>query len=109
MLMGIAGAYLPMVFTGTFTEGIVGGRGWIAIALTFVGGWTPHRILFGSILFAGAEVLAFRVQVIRVGIPYQMLLTIPYIFTIFIMIAFYRRMRLPNFLGRNYDREKREI
>ena len=37
-LMGIAGAYLPLVYTGTFTEGIVGGRGWLAIALTFFGG-----------------------------------------------------------------------
>lgn len=109
MLMGMAGAYLPMVFTGAFTEGIVGGRGWIAIALTFVGGWTPHWILLGSILFAGVEVLAFRVQVIKVGIPYQMLLTIPYIFTILIMIIFRKRMMFPNFLGKNYDREKREI
>ncbi|MGE5124275.1 MAG: ABC transporter permease, partial [Acidobacteriaceae bacterium] len=38
MLIGLAGAYLPMVYTGTFTEGMAKGRGWIAIALTFFGG-----------------------------------------------------------------------
>jgi ABC-type uncharacterized transport system permease subunit len=40
-LMAIGGAYLPMVYTGTYTEGIVAGRGWLAIALTFFGGWRP--------------------------------------------------------------------
>ena len=40
-------AYLPMVYTGTFTEGIVGGRGWLAIALTFFGGWRPQFIVAG--------------------------------------------------------------
>ena len=37
-LMALAGAYLPMTYTGTYTEGIVAGRGWLAIALAFFGG-----------------------------------------------------------------------
>ena len=40
MLIGLAGVYLPMVYTGTFTDDMVRGRGWIAIALTFFGGWS---------------------------------------------------------------------
>jgi simple sugar transport system permease protein len=109
MLIGLAGAYLPMVYTGTFTEGMVKGRGWLAIALTFFGGWNPHTIFFGSLFFAGVEVLAYRVQVGGVGIPYQFLLMLPYIATILIMMVSFRRARIPAFLGQNYDREKRTL
>lgn len=107
VLMGLAGAYLPMVYTGTFTEGMVQGRGWIAIALTFFGGWSPHLILLGALFFAGVEVLALRVQVGGLGIPYQFLLTLPYIATILVMIFAVRWIKAPAFLGQNYDRERR--
>jgi simple sugar transport system permease protein len=108
MLIGLAGAYLPMVYTGTFTQGMVQGRGWIAIALTFFGGWSPHLIFLGALFFAGVEVLALRVQVAGVGVPYQFLLTLPYIATM-VMIFASRRVRAPAFLGQNYDREKRTL
>jgi simple sugar transport system permease protein len=109
MLMGLAGAYLPMVYTGTFTQGMVQGRGWIAIALTFFGGWSPHLIFFGALFFAGVEVLALRVQVAGLGVPYQFLLTLPYVATILVMIFASRRLRAPAFLGQNYDRERRTL
>jgi len=109
MLMGMAGAYLPMVYTGTFTEGMVQGRGWIAIALTFFGGWSPHLIFLGSLFFAGVEALALRVQIGGFGIPYQFLLTLPYIATILVMMFAFRWVRAPAFLGQNYDREKRSL
>jgi len=109
MLMGLAGAYLPMVYTGTFTQGMVQGRGWISIALTFFGGWSPLPILLGSLFFAGVEVLALRVQVGGLGVPYQFLLTLPYIATILVMIFASRRLRPPAFLGQNYDRERRTL
>ena len=109
MLMGLAGAYLPMVYTGTFTEGMVQGRGWIAIALTFFGGWSPLLILLGSLFFAGIDVLALRVQIGGLGIPYQFLLTLPYIGTILVMIFASKWVKAPAFLGQNYDREKRAL
>jgi simple sugar transport system permease protein len=109
MLMGLAGAYLPMVYTGTFTEGMVQGRGWIAIALTFFGGWSPHLILLGALFFAGVEVSALRVQISGIGLPYQFLLTLPYLATIFVMIFAFKWVRAPAFLGQNYDRERRTL
>jgi len=109
MLMALAGAYLPMAYTGTFTEGMVAGRGWIAIALTFFGGWTPHLILLGAFFFAGVEVLALKFQVGGSGVPYQFLLMLPYIATIIVMMFAFRLVRAPAFLGQNYDREKRSL
>ena len=109
MLMALAGAYLPMAYTGTFTEGMVHGRGWIAIALTFFGGWSPHLILYGSLFFAVVEVLGLKAQVSGLGIPYQFLLMLPYVATIFVMMFAFRLVRAPAFLGQNYDRERRTL
>jgi len=109
MLIGLAGAYLPLIYTGTFTDGMVKGRGWLAIALTFFGGWSPHLIFFGALFFAGVEVLAFGMQVGGGGIPYQFLLMLPYLATILVMMFAFRRVRAPAALGQNYDREKRTL
>lgn len=109
MLIGLAGAYLPMVYTATFTDGMVRGRGWLAIALTFFGGWSPHLILLSALFFAAIEVLAFRVQVSGVGVPYQLILMLPYLATIAVMMPTFRRLQVPAFLGRNYDRERRVL
>lgn len=107
--MGLAGVYLPMVYTGTFTAGIVQGRGWLAIALTFFGGWRPDFILYGALFFAGLDVLSLRAQIAGGVIPYQFLLTIPYVVTILVMIFAFKWAKVPAFLGQNYDREKRSL
>ena len=109
MFIGLAGAYLPMVYTGTFTDLMVKGRGWLAIALTFFGGWSPLPILFGSLFFAGVEVLSFRMQVGSAVIPYQFLIMLPYIATIIVMIFTFGKAKVPGFLGQNYDRERRTL
>jgi len=106
-LMGVAGAFLPLVYTGTFTEGIVGGRGWLAIALTFFGGWRPQFIAAGALFFATMDVVALRAEVSGIDIPSQVLLVIPYVATLVVMVFAFRWARVPEFLGRNYDRESR--
>ncbi len=108
-LMAIAGAYLPMIYTGTYTDGIASGRGWLAIALTFFGGWRPQFIVAGAAFFAGMEVLALRAQVAGIGIPHQFVAMLPYVATLLVMIFAFRWARVPAFLGRNYDRESRLV
>lgn len=107
MLIALAGMYLPVVYTGTFTTDMVRGRGWISIALTFFGGWSPIPIFFGSLFFAGIDVIAQQAQVGGIGVPYQFLQMLPFIATILVMMVSFRRSRIPAFLGQNYDREKR--
>jgi general nucleoside transport system permease protein len=106
-LMAVAGAYLPLVYTGTFTEGIVGGRGWLAIALTFFGGWRPQYIAAGALFFATMDVIALRAEVGNIDVPSQLLLVLPYVATLLVMIFAFRWAWVPEFLGRNYDRESR--
>lgn len=108
-LMAIAGAYLPMVYSGTYTDGMAAGRGWLAIALTFFGGWRPQFIVAGAAFFAGMEVLALRSQVAGIGIPHQFVAMLPYVATLLVMVFAFRWAKVPAFLGRNYDRESRIV
>jgi simple sugar transport system permease protein len=66
-------------------------------------------ILFGALFFAGVEVLALKFQVGGFGIPYQFLLILPYIATILVMLFAFKLVRVPAYLGQNYDREKRTL
>lgn len=106
-LIAMGGAYLPMAYTGIFTEGIVAGRGWIVIALAFLAGWRPHLAIAGAAFFAGMEVLALRAQVAGIGIPHQFVLMLPFVATLIVMLFAFKWARQPKFLGVNYDRESR--
>jgi simple sugar transport system permease protein len=108
-LMAIGGAYLPMVFSGVYADGIVAGRGWLAIALAFFGGWRPQFILAGSAFFAAMDVLAQRAQVVGIGIPHQFVSMLPYVATLLVMVFAFRWAQAPMFLGKNYDRESRTV
>lgn len=108
-LMAIAGAYLPMVYSGTYTDGMAAGRGWLAIALTFFGGWRPQFIVAGAAFFAGMEVLALRSQVAGIGIPHQFVAMLPFVATLLVMVFAFRWAKVPAFLGLNYDRESRLV
>lgn len=106
-LIAMAGAYLPMLYTGIYTEGIVAGRGWIVIALSFLAGWRPHYAVAGAAFFAGMEVLALNAQVSGIGIPHQFVLMLPFVATLVVMLFAFKWARQPKFLGVNYDRESR--
>jgi simple sugar transport system permease protein len=108
-LMAVGGAYLPMVFSGVYADGIVSGRGWLAIALAFFGGWRPQFILAGSAFFAAMEVLAQRAQVSGIGVPHQFVSMLPYVATLVVMVYAFRWALVPQFLGKNYDRESRIV
>lgn len=108
-LIGLAGAYLPMVYTGTFTELMTRGRGWLSIALTFFGGWSPLPIMWGSLFFSAIDVASISLQAAGFPIPYQYLLMIPYVATILVMVFTFGKARVPAFLGQNYDRENRNL
>ncbi len=106
-LVGLAGAALPFTLTGTFTEGIAGGRGWIALMLVIFGRWTPAGAAAGALLFAYVEALQFKVAMVSRAVPPQFLQMLPYVFAIVVLVRAYRGARAPEALGRPYHREAR--
>ena len=61
-LCGVAGAYISVVYTPLWVEGMMAGKGWIALALTTFATWRPARVLLGAYLFGGVTMLQFHLQ-----------------------------------------------
>lgn len=104
-LMGAGGAFLSLAQLGTATFGIVAGRGWVAIAIVIFGNWEPGRVMLGALLFGGVEALQLRLRAIGVNVPYQFLLSLPYLVTIAALALAGRNASYPAALLKPYRRE----
>jgi hypothetical protein len=51
VMCGIGGAFYSIGYLGMFTTTIIGGRGWIAFAICFLGNWKPLGVLAGTLVF----------------------------------------------------------
>jgi general nucleoside transport system permease protein len=113
MLIALGGAHLSLAYTPGWTEGLTGGRGWIAIALVIFALWNPYRALLGALLFGGVNAIQFRLQAAGTTIPAPFLNMLPYIFTIFVLtiVTVYesvsKRIGAPAALGLPYVRGER--
>ena len=107
LLIGLAGAYLPLAVTGTYSDGIVGGRGWIALMIVIFGRWSPGWALVGAVLFAYTEALQFKLALVTKAVPPQFLQMMPYLVAIVVLVRVYRGAEPPRALGVPYERESR--
>ena len=105
VLMGLGGAFLSLAQLGTATFGIVAGRGWVAIALVIFGNWQPGKVLLGALLFGLVEGLQLRLRAVGVAVPYQLLLSLPYLVTIIALALAGRNAAYPAALLKPYKRE----
>ncbi|KQT14340.1 ABC transporter permease [Ramlibacter sp. Leaf400] len=106
-LCGLAGAYLAVIYTPLWVEGMVAGRGWIALALTTFATWRPARVLLGAYLFGGVTMLQFHLQGSGVEVPSQFLTMLPYLATIVVLALISRnpawiRINMPASLGKPF-------
>ncbi len=107
-LCGVAGAYLSVIYTPLWVEGMVSGRGWIALALTTFATWRPARVLVGAYLFGGVTMLQFYLQGEGVQVPSQWLTMLPYLATIVVLVLISRnptwiRINMPASLGKPFS------
>ena len=106
-LCGLAGAYLSVVYTGLWVEGMVAGKGWIALALTTFATWRPIRVLLGAYLFGGVSMLGFHFQSIGIDVPSQFLSMLQYIAPIVVLAIISRnpafiRINMPASIGKPF-------
>lgn len=106
-MSGIAGAYLSLVQTPMWVEGMTAGKGWIALALVVFGTWKPLRVVCGAYLFGGVTVLQLYAQGLGLGLPSEVLSMLPYIATIVVLVLICRDpktilLNQPVSLGRSY-------
>jgi len=106
-LCGISGAYVSSVYTPLWVEGMIAGKGWIALALTTFATWRPARVLLGAYLFGGVTMLQFHLQGEGVQVPSQFLTMLPYLATIVVLVLISRnasfiRINMPASIGKPF-------
>lgn len=111
-IVGLGGAYLSLVYTPLWIENMSAGRGWIAVALVIFSNWDVRKALIGSYLFGGIAANQLRLQAMGTNIPVQILQSLPYLFTILVLIISSlknnsTKQNQPESLGNPYDREDR--
>ncbi len=106
-LCGVAGAYISVIYTPLWVEGMIAGKGWIALALTTFATWRPARVLLGAYLFGGVTMLQFHLQGQGVEVASQLLTMLPYLATIVVLVLISRnptfiRVNMPASLGKPF-------
>jgi simple sugar transport system permease protein len=106
-LCGLSGAYISLIYTPLWAEGMVAGKGWIALALTTFATWRPSRVLLGAYLFGGVTMLQLHLQALGVQIPSQLLNSLPYVATVVVLAIISRnpqwiRINMPASIGKPF-------
>jgi len=106
-LLGLAGAYVSIVATPLWVEGMIAGKGWIALALTTFATWRPARALWGAYLFGGVTMLQLNLQGRGVSVPVELLTALPYLSTVLVLAVISRNPRwiaanMPASLGKPF-------
>ena len=106
-LMGVGGAFLTLAHQNMFLIEVIGGRGWISIAMVIFGNWDPLRGALGAVLFGFLDGLQLRLQGLGLDIPFHIFLMIPYLITIVALISVSRKATVPAGLLKPYRREEK--
>jgi len=110
-MSGLGGAYLSLVYTPMWIEGMTAGRGWIALALVVFASWRAERVLLGAYLFGGITIAQLHLQSSGgLAVPSQVLSMLPYLATILVLVLISRdetriRLNAPASLGKLFHPE----
>jgi len=101
-IAGLAGAVLSLQQVGTFTDGMTGGRGYMALAAVIVGRWLPLGTLAGCIMFGATEALQLRAQAFGLPVSSYVIQMVPYLAALLVLAGLGRTARLPSAIGQPF-------
>jgi simple sugar transport system permease protein len=104
VMAALGGFYLAVVASHSFYPEMTAGRGFIALAIVILGRWNPLGVLVGGLFFGSMLELQFVVGPLGIPLPYEVILMLPYLFTIVFLVAFSRGGSSPRSLARPYRR-----
>lgn len=111
-ICGLGGAYVSLVTAvGNWQPHIIGGQGWIALALVIFSSWHPLKAILGALVFGALSVLRLYVPREVIHIPGAIFNMLPFVVTCLVLVLSSIRMRRENQqpagCGINYFREER--
>ena len=101
---GLAGSFYTVGYLGMFTTSIIGGRGWIAFAICFMGNWSPKGAVLGTLAFGLADAISVYFRTGTTVFPTELIIALPYILTI-VLTIFRSNFQVPAKLGVPYSKE----
>lgn len=106
-MTGLGGAYLSLVYTPMWSDGMSAGRGWIALALVVFASWKAERILLGAYLFGFASIMHLVLQGTKFEVSPNLMAMLPYLATIIVLVwlssdAIKTKMSAPKSIGQPY-------
>lgn len=104
LLAGLGGAFLVLGQVGTYSTQAVGGRGFIAIAAVYFGGWRLGGTVLGVMVFGLADAFRLALPVLGYQLNAQFLAALPYVITLIVMFALTRSFRQPAALAQPFVR-----
>lgn len=113
-LAGFAGCYAATVLTPLWGEGMIAGRGWIAVALVVFGTWKVGRVVFGAYLFGFVSLGELIAQSFGLAVPSQVLTATPFALTIVVLAVISRnasrlRLHVPFSLGETFSKTESDL
>lgn len=104
MIIAMGGAFMSTGLTKFFSEEMVSGRGFIALAAVVFGRYKPSGVMLAAIVFMAGTVAGNAVLASAANIPYQFLTMLPYILTVIVLATFAKNAVAPVGLGKPYKR-----
>lgn len=93
-LSALAGIWLASN-QNSYSDGMIAGRGYIALAAMIIGKWKPVNIFFACLMFSAFEALEITLQISSTDIPSQLIQMLPYLITILVLIGFIGKTKPP--------------
>lgn len=100
VLAGVGGASLALILSSGFAENMTAGRGFIALSIVIFGRWKVKGALLGTAIFGLAAASQYALQASNYGVPYHLLLALPYVVTLLVLAGLAGRVSAPEGLGR---------
>lgn len=107
VMAGFAGSVLSIGIGSGFLEGMVSGKGFIAIAAMIFGKWNPVGTMLACLLFGLAEAIQVSANLIGITIPSTLMATFPYILTMLVLAGLVGKATGPAASGIPYEVDKR--
>lgn len=101
---GLGGAAMSIAVVSRFSNTLISGHGFIALAAMIFGKWKPQGAMLACLLFGAAKGFEIYLGFKGVPIPGQVLAMLPYVLTLVILVGVVGKTTPPAAIGKIFDK-----